>query len=146
MDLSFETRRETLIVYLQVDRLDVSNAAAFKKRVMAELVARDEGSTAGVTDASSGDTEAKSGIADGAAAVDAGKPSLRMVGIDLSTIRFMDSSALGALVAIKKRLGPDRPVALWSLSPHVETLFEVTQLNRVFALVGDEQAAFALLQ
>ncbi len=54
---------------------------------------------------------------------------------DMSRVEFVDSSIIGALVGFLRRAhaaGGD--VKLSGLTPNVETIFEVTRLQRVFSI------------
>lgn len=56
--------------------------------------------------------------------------------VDLSTVNFIDSSGLGALVSALKTLkanGGQGDVRLAHLQPSVVDLLEIIRLNRVFA-------------
>lgn len=58
----------------------------------------------------------------------------QQVVIDFSNVTFVDSSALGAFVALLRRLnqkGGELKVA--GLRPTVKTVFELTRLDKVFA-------------
>lgn len=63
------------------------------------------------------------------------------IGVDLTHVSFIDSSGLGALVSGKKRLGERGHIALWGLSPQVRSLFELTQLFKVFEIFESEDDA-----
>jgi anti-sigma B factor antagonist len=54
--------------------------------------------------------------------------------LDLAEVSFMDSSALGALIAAAKRLGPTGSIAVASLNSPVAKLFSVTRMDRVFSV------------
>lgn len=54
--------------------------------------------------------------------------------LDLSAVEFLDSSGLGAIVAVYKALGPDRHMALAGLQPPVEKVMVLTRMNSVFAI------------
>jgi anti-sigma B factor antagonist len=54
--------------------------------------------------------------------------------LDLSNVTFIDSSGLGAVVAVRKSLGPDRPLELASLTPAVEKVFRLTRMDSVFPI------------
>ena len=60
-------------------------------------------------------------------------PTDRVI-LDLSKVGFIDSSGLGAVVAIRKMLGPDRSFELACLSPSVEKVFRLTRMDRIFAI------------
>ncbi len=62
--------------------------------------------------------------------------------IDLGNVAFMDSSGIGALVAItrefSKKGGESRLIAV---TPAVQTVFEVTRLYRFFEIYDTEEEA-----
>jgi anti-sigma B factor antagonist len=53
--------------------------------------------------------------------------------MDLSSVTFMDSSGLGAMVAALKSL-KGRELSLCSLTPSVEKVFQLTRMDKVFSL------------
>ena len=61
------------------------------------------------------------------------EPSARVV-LDMSNVGFLDSSGLGAVVAVMKALGPLRPLELSSLTPTVEKVFRLTRMDTVFLI------------
>lgn len=54
--------------------------------------------------------------------------------LDLSSVKFIDSSGLGAIVAAMKQLGKERRLDLAGLSPMVEKVFRLTRMDTVFNL------------
>jgi anti-sigma B factor antagonist len=55
--------------------------------------------------------------------------------IDLSEVRFIDSSGLGALVSgFKNAITNQGNLKLSSLQPQVKSMFELTRLHRVFEI------------
>jgi len=54
--------------------------------------------------------------------------------LDLSQVAFLDSSGLGAVVAVRKSLGPDRPLELAGLTPTVEKVFRLTRMDSIFTI------------
>lgn len=54
--------------------------------------------------------------------------------LDMSKVDFMDSSGLGAIVAVMKLLGSERPLELAGLSPSVRKVFRLTRMDTVFKL------------
>lgn len=55
--------------------------------------------------------------------------------IDLTTVRFIDSSGLGALVSgFKNASARDGSLKLCCLQPQVRSMFELTRLHRVFEI------------
>lgn len=60
-------------------------------------------------------------------------PARRVI-LDLSRVTFLDSSGLGAVVAVMKMLDSDRTLELAALTPPVERVFRLTRMDRVFTL------------
>ena len=63
--------------------------------------------------------------------------------LDLGDVLFLDSSGLGAVVAVMKHLGPGRRLELAALTPAVEKVFRLTRMDSVFiihAAVPDAEA------
>lgn len=61
--------------------------------------------------------------------------------LDMENIEFVDSSGLGALVAVFKLLSRERSFELAGLQPPVQKLFELTRMNSVFQLHATAKAA-----
>lgn len=66
--------------------------------------------------------------------------------IDLSSVRFVDSSGLGALVSgFKNASAREGSLKLCGLQPQVRSMFELTRLHRVFeifATIEEAQESF----
>ncbi|MFV0493265.1 MAG: STAS domain-containing protein [Pseudorhodobacter sp.] len=60
-------------------------------------------------------------------------PSARVL-LDLSNVTFLDSSGLGAVVAVRKLLGEARPLDLAGLTPTVQKVFRLTRMDTVFTI------------
>lgn len=54
--------------------------------------------------------------------------------LDLSCVTFLDSSGLGAVVAVMKLLGAARPLELAGLTPPVAKVFRLTRMDSVFTI------------
>jgi anti-sigma B factor antagonist len=54
--------------------------------------------------------------------------------LDLSRVQFLDSSGLGAVVAVMKLLGPERPLELSGLTSTVEKVFRLTRMDSIFTI------------
>jgi anti-sigma B factor antagonist len=54
--------------------------------------------------------------------------------LDLSQVAFLDSSGLGAVVAVKKLLGAERALELSGLTGSVEKVFRLTRMDSVFTI------------
>ena len=66
--------------------------------------------------------------------------------LNLSRVDFLDSSGLGALVAARKIMGPDRALDLAQLQPIVAKVLALTHMDRVFNIHTDFDAALAAHQ
>jgi len=61
--------------------------------------------------------------------------------VDLKNITFIDSSGLGTLVVLLKKVrGLNRSLCICSINDQVRMLFELTSMDRVFELYEDRQA------
>lgn len=65
------------------------------------------------------------------AQLDAGASRLLL---DLSRVTFLDSSALGALIAVAKRAAASARFGVAGTQPAVARLFVLTQMDRVFPI------------
>ncbi|MEI4485247.1 STAS domain-containing protein [Frigidibacter sp. MR17.14] len=72
-------------------------------------------------------------------ALAAGLPSPERVVLDLRAVDFIDSSGLGAIVAVKRALDPV-PLELAALTPPVERLFQLTRMVEFFHLRREADA------
>ncbi|MDT8345181.1 MAG: STAS domain-containing protein [Thermohalobaculum sp.] len=61
--------------------------------------------------------------------------------IDLATVQFMDSSGLGALVGIRKRLGWGTRIVLAGLRSPVHRVFQLARMTEVFTFHTSAEAA-----
>ena len=57
------------------------------------------------------------------------------VTIDMSPVNFIDSSGIGALLGVQKRLGSsEEPVTLENTTANVANIIELLRLHRVFSM------------
>mgnify|MGYP001803601258 CR=1 FL=1 len=63
--------------------------------------------------------------------------------LDLSSVKFLDSSGLGAVVASMKLLAPEHRLELAGLTPDVAKVFKLTCMDRVFVIHESSQGAVA---
>jgi anti-sigma B factor antagonist len=54
--------------------------------------------------------------------------------LDLAQVGFLDSSGLGAVVAVMKLLGPGKALELAGLTPTVQKVFRLTRMDTVFTI------------
>jgi anti-sigma B factor antagonist len=57
--------------------------------------------------------------------------------LDLSQVAFLDSSGLGAVVAVMKAIGPDRKLELAGLTTTVQKVFRLTRMDTIFTIHAD---------
>jgi len=63
------------------------------------------------------------------------QPSITGVTADLSSVEFIDSSGVGALLNLYRRLPPANPsVKLHNVRPGVQAVIELLRLHRIFEL------------
>lgn len=63
--------------------------------------------------------------------------------LDLSNVGFLDSSGLGAVVAVLKHLGQQGCLYLCGVSPAVMAVLRLTRMDRVFKTFPTRAAALA---
>lgn len=61
--------------------------------------------------------------------------------LDMTSVEFIDSSGLGAIVGAMKLLAPDRRLELAGLSGAAEKVFTLTRMDTVFRIHPDPAAA-----
>ncbi len=61
--------------------------------------------------------------------------------LDMSNVQFMDSSGLGAVVAVYKFLGPDRRFDIAGQTPTVDRVFKLTRMDSVFTIYDSVETA-----
>ncbi len=62
--------------------------------------------------------------------------------LNLEKVEFVDSSGLGAIVAILKEVGEDKSLVLAALNPSVEKVFRLTRMDSVFQIYPGVEDAF----
>jgi len=81
---------------------------------------------------------AKSFKEDVVALVDQGVSTLV---IDFKDVSFLDSSGLGALVGVLKKVGNRGELAVCGLNRDVEQMFRICRMDRVFKIFPDAETA-----
>lgn len=64
-----------------------------------------------------------------------------LVMLDLRNVNFMDSSGLGAVIAVLKSMPPGRKLELTGLTPNVDRVFKLTRMDLVFTIRPNADAA-----
>ncbi|MBK4214461.1 STAS domain-containing protein [Paracoccus caeni] len=59
------------------------------------------------------------------------------VQMDMRSVDFMDSSGLGAMVAVRKALPSELPIILVGMTPNVERVFRLTRMDTVFQIQSE---------
>ena len=77
------------------------------------------------------------------AVMEATKQAGSRVILDMSEVDFLDSSGLGAVVAIMKLLAPAKQLELAGLTPIVAKVFRLTRMDTVFRLFPSLEEAVA---
>ena len=54
--------------------------------------------------------------------------------LDMRSVDFMDSSGLGAVIAVRKAMPAGLPLTLEGLTPNVERVFRLTRMDSVFEI------------
>lgn len=54
--------------------------------------------------------------------------------LDMSRVTFLDSSGLGAVVAVMKLLAPAKRLELAGLTPNVQKVFRLTRMDGIFVI------------
>lgn len=63
------------------------------------------------------------------------EPTITAVRVDLAQVYFIDSSGVGALLSLYKRLPPPNPsVTLCRIQPPVQAVIELLRLHKVFEI------------
>lgn len=60
--------------------------------------------------------------------------------LNLSAVTFMDSSGLGAILAIRRALPAGHHIELTGLTPNVDRVFRLTRMDMIFTIHGDTAA------
>ncbi len=63
--------------------------------------------------------------------------------LEMSTVQFMDSSGLGAVVSVYKSLGDNVAFDLAGLTPPVERVFRLTKMDSIFNIFASVDDALA---
>lgn len=61
--------------------------------------------------------------------------------LDMSQVGFLDSSGLGAVVAVMKSCAPESRLELAGLTPTVAKVFKLTRMTDVFRIYGSVEEA-----
>lgn len=61
--------------------------------------------------------------------------------IDFEEVSFLDSSGLGALVGVMKRMGHRGDIAVCSLDEELQLMFRISRMDKVFTAYPDAKSA-----
>lgn len=65
--------------------------------------------------------------------------------VDFAGTTFLDSSGLGALTGVLKRIGHRGDLVVCGLSADLQQMFRICRMDRVFSIYPDEQSALRAL-
>ncbi len=71
---------------------------------------------------------------------------LRQIVVDLSHVTFIDSTALGVLVGVRRTLGPGGRIAIAGSDEDVMNIFELTGLDSTFDMFASAEEALAWIR
>lgn len=66
--------------------------------------------------------------------------------LNISNVKFVDSSGLGAMVACLKQVKEKGQIVICSINSSVEKVFKLSRVNKVFRLFLTEEDAVAFFQ
>ncbi len=92
-----------------------------------------------------GDVDLASAPALKSALTELAEGEARRLVVDLSQVSYLDSTGLGVLVGVKRRLADGGVIVVAGAPPAVRALFELTGLDRVFRLFSSTDEAVAEL-
>lgn len=72
--------------------------------------------------------------------------SVSRVVLDLSYVDFIDSSGLGVMVGLMKKIGKKGDLIICNLQPSVASSFKLSRMDRVFRICADLNTAKAELE
>lgn len=62
------------------------------------------------------------------------RASRKPVMLDMTNVQFMDSSGLGAMIAVHKAMPNGVPLELVGLTPNVDRVFRLTRMDAIFTI------------
>jgi anti-sigma B factor antagonist len=71
---------------------------------------------------------------------------VRQIVVDLSGVTFIDSTALGVLVGVRRTLGPGGRIAIAGSDEDVMNIFELTGLDSTFDMFASTEEALAWIR
>ncbi|WBU63008.1 STAS domain-containing protein [Paracoccus aerodenitrificans] len=63
--------------------------------------------------------------------------------LDLSAVEFLDSSGLGAVIALRKALPNGRRMYLRGLTANVDRVFRLTRMDQIFDIIPTDESGAA---
>jgi anti-sigma B factor antagonist len=73
-------------------------------------------------------------------------PGVKQIVVDLSRVTFIDSTALGVLVGVRRTLGPGGRIAIAGSDADVMNIFELTGLDATFDMFASAEEALAWIR
>ena len=69
----------------------------------------------------------------------------KQIVLDLKLVKFIDSTSIGAIVSVLKKLGRDGEIVIASATGSVRNVFRLTRMDKVLRLTEDRNEALRLL-
>ncbi len=63
--------------------------------------------------------------------------------LNLEKTQFVDSSGLGAIISCFRGLGGKGTISFCGINPAVQSLFDLTRMDKIFKIYPDEETAIA---
>ncbi len=70
---------------------------------------------------------------------------VKRIVLDMSAVKFVDSTGLGALISLRKSLPEDGELAVCGATAQVDNLFRLTRLNKVLLMSATVEEAIQKL-
>ena len=70
----------------------------------------------------------------------------RKILLNLGQVDFIDSSGLGAIVTVLKRISEDGDLCICNPTEPVKNMFKLTRMERVFKIFGSEDEAIKAME
>ena len=65
--------------------------------------------------------------------------------LDLAAVRFIDSTSIGAIVSVLKKLGRSGEIVISGAQGSVRNVFRLTRMDKVFQMADDVSAALRVV-
>ncbi len=70
----------------------------------------------------------------------------RWIILDISTVEFLDSSGLGAIISGLKAIGDDGKLVICGATDPVKSMFKLTRMDRIFEMYDSEAESLQVFE